>query len=421
MSSSHPTLSPALTRAPDLDLEFVRRQFPALETHWAFFDNAGGTLAPRQVIDRVGEYMSRYQIQLGASYPRSVEAGERIEAGRCVVAAMMGAPADSVILGPSTTANLSMLARSLRPLWQEGDNVVVTNLDHEANIGPWRRLEATGIEVREWRLDHETADLRWQDLEPLLDSRTRIVCFTHCSNVVGRITDVRSISERVHQVGGLVCVDGVGFAPHRRLDVLSLGVDVYAFSLYKTFGPHLAALFGKRDLLLAAKGANHFFVGEDQVPYKLEPGGVSHELCAGLVGVADYFAQLDAHHSPGLGEARRLERIFEAISRHEAHLAGRLLSFLGTKKNVRILGPQNADPDRRVAIIAFTVMNRKASEIPPLADSRQLAIRFGHFYAHRAIDDLGLLAGDGVVRISLAHYNTDQELDRLITALDQIL
>ncbi len=419
---SNPPL-PAISRTiRGLDTDFVRQHFPALDDDWAFFDNAGGTLAPRQVIERIGAYMSRYQVQLGASYPRSVEAGERIEAGRRAVAELMGAPSDSVVLGPSTTANLAMLARSLRPLWREGDNLVVTNLDHESNIGPWRRLEESGIEVREWRYEPETAALRWEDLEPLLDEHTRIVCFTHCSNVVGAITDVRGLTAKIHAAGALVCVDGVGFAPHRRLDVVSLGVDFYAFSLYKTFGPHVAALYGKRDLLLSARGANHFFVGEDQVPYKLEPGGVVHELCAGLVGIADYFAAIDSHHpSPDAERGGRLDRVFARVASHEAELAGRLLELLASKRGVRVFGPSSADPSRRVAIVAFAVAGRAASEIPFRADTERLAIRFGHFYAYRAIRDLGLLENDGIVRVSLAHYNTSEEMDRLLEVLDSIL
>lgn len=421
MSTESPsTLAPAA----DLDSAFVRSHFPALATDWALCDNAGGTPVPRQVIERVTAYMSRYQVQLGASYPLSVEAGEAVAAGHRVVEEWMGAGEGEVFLGPSTTRNLDLLARALRETWSEGDAVVVTDLDHEANIGCWRRLAASGIEVRTWALRPESADLVLDDLDPLLDDgKVRLVACTHCSNIVGRIHDVAAIARRVHDAGALLCVDGVGYAPHRHLDMAALGADFYALSLYKAFGPHLGALWGRRELLAAAGNPNHFFIGDDDLAYKFEPGGVTHELVAALPGIFEYFDALDEHHGgdPASPRRERLERLFERIARHEERLAAPLIDYLRGRGDVRIVGPVTADAAIRLPIIAFTVPGRKASAIPQALDQDDLAIRWGHFYAYRAARALGILDADGVVRVSLAHTNTEDEVARLIDALDRVL
>ena len=396
-----------------IDLELVRAQFPALDTPWALLDNAGGTAPARRVIERVAEHMSRLPVQLGASYPLSGEAAAAVARGRHAAATLVGADPNEVVFGASSTVLAATLARALRPVWSEGDELIVTDLDHEANVGPWRALEATGVVVKEWRMRTETATLELEDLEPLFSERTRLVAFTHVSNVVGTIHDVRSIADRVRAAGALSCVDGVAFAPHRRVDVRALGVDFYLVSLYKVFGPHLGLLFGRRELLETAQSQNHFFVAADNVPYKFEPGNACYELVAGLPGILAYFETVGA----GAG----LERVFEQVARFEAELCAPLLAFLARHPRVRVVGHPEPDPAARVATICFTVDGESSASIPPLLDQHQVATRFGHFYAHRAIDRLGLHDRDGVVRISMVHYNTPQEVERLVTALDQVL
>jgi len=409
--------------SPVLDIDFVRRQFPTLSDEWTLFDNAGGSVPLAAVIDSVRDFMTRHPVQLGASYALSEEATARVRAGHEAMAELIHADADEIVLGPSTTANLRLLAEALRPQWRAGDEVVVTNLDHEANVGCWRRLESTGIAVREWRARPDSAALELADLEALVGERTRLVAFSHCSNIVGGLNDVAAIARRVHEAGGLVCVDGVAFAPHRRVDVKALGVDFYALSLYKTYGPHLALLYGQRRHLLAARSQNHFFIDETSLPAKLEPGSSNHELTASLPAILAYFEALDAHHFPGAGgeRAKRLTRVAALLRQHEERLAGRLIEFLESKKNIRIIGPVTADGRVRVPTISFVVDGRDASEIPPLLDPQRIAVRFGHFYAYRLIRDLGLRERNGVVRVSMVHYNTAAEVERLIRALDTIL
>lgn len=405
------------------DVAFARRFFPALTDDWALFDNAGGSVTPRSVIDRVAAYMSTFQVQLGASYPLSEQATAKVAEGHAAIAQWIGAQTDEVVLGASTTANLRVLARALAANWEPGDEVVVTDLDHESNIGAWRALQAQGIVVKQWSFDRETCRLDLAALEPLLGPRTRLVACTQCSNVVGAIEDVARVAELVHARGALLCVDGVAYAPHRFVDVKALDVDFYVFSAYKVYGPHLSALYGKREHLLAAGNQNHFFVGADELPRKFEPGGVSHELAAALPGMWAYADALAEHHLPGHVAAprERLAALFDRIAAHEADLAERLLGFLRERSGVRILGPSSADSVQRVPTIAFVVEGRASSSVIEALDARHVAARFGDFYAARAIDALGFRARDGIVRVSMVHYNTLDEVDRLVAALDEVL
>lgn len=404
--------------AVPLDLAYVRSCFPALETPWALMDNAGGSVTARPVIERVTDYMSRYQMQIGASYALSQEAEALVRAGEAAAAELIGASVEETVVGPSTTANLQTLARALAPTMQAGDEVVVTDLDHESNIGCWLRLAERGIVVRTWRVRPQTARLELEDLERLLGPRTKLVTFTHCANVVGEIVDVAAVAACVREHSdALTCADGVAFAPHRLVDVASLGVDFYALSLYKVYGPHLGVLWGKRELLVAAKGQNHEFIAETQLPYKFQPGNVTHELAAGLPGIVEYFEGLATHHGiEGATVRERLAGVFEQIAAHEAQLAERLLAFLREHPRVRIIGPERADPGRRVPTIAFVVDGIASDAIVSKLDESKVAVRHGHFYAKRAIEALEL--SHGVVRVSMVHYNTLEEVDRLTEALE---
>lgn len=404
-----------------LDLAFVRSCFPALDTAWALMDNAGGSVTARPVIERVTEYMSRYQMQIGASYALSQEAEALVRAGEAAAAELIGASVEETIVGPSTTANLQTLARALAPTMQAGDELVVTDLDHESNIGCWLRLAERGIVIKTWHVRPETARLELEDLDRLLGPRTKLVTFTHCANVVGEIMDVGAVAAYVREHSdALTCADGVAFAPHRLVDVASLGVDFYALSLYKVYGPHLGVLWGKREHLVAAKGQNHEFIAETQLPYKFQPGNVTHELAAGLPGIVEYFEGLAKHHGiEGATVRERLAGVFEHIAAHEAQLAERLLAFLREHPRVRIIGPEHADPGRRVPTIAFVVDGIASDAVVPRLDEARVAVRHGHFYAKRAIEALEL--PHGVVRVSMVHYNTLEEVDRLIEALESRL
>lgn len=412
-----------MARPATLDLEFVRGHFPALADGWIIMENAGGTLAPTQVIDRLTDYTRHHQIQPGALFPASAEAARRISESERLMATLIGAEPGEVMVGPSTTMNVFLLAQAIRPWFKAGDEVVVTNLDHEANNGAWRRLAEVGVVVKEWRFEPETCALGADGLRRLLTERTRLVCFSQCSNVVGTIHDVAGLTRIAHESGALVCVDAVAYAPHRALDVKALDVDFYLVSLYKLYGPHLALLYGKREHLLRARALNHFFIGETDIPLKLNPGGPNHELTAALSGITAYIDALHAHHfRPSNADAHeRARQVFGLIADHEERLNERVLGLLGSHPKIRLNGRREPGKAHRVPTFTFTVAGRDAEDIPRALLDDRIGIRAGDFYARRAIDTWGLGAKGGVVRASLVHYNTIEEADRLVAALDRVL
>lgn len=408
----------------ELDLEFVRAFFPGLRGQWALFDNAGGSVMTQASAAGIVEYLERFGMQVGASYDLSQQAERRVLRGQEVVAELLGATPEETVIGPSSTVNLATLARSLAPLLSPGDEVIVTDLDHESNIGPWRALAQHGAVVRTWAVERDRATLDLADLQPLLSPRTRLVAFTHCANVVGELLDVLAIVQhiRANRPDTWIIVDGVAFAPHRLVDVKALDVDAYVVSLYKIFGPHLSGLYVRRELFERAKGQNHFFVPESALPNKLQPGGVAHELAAGLPGIGAYLDGVAEHH--GLrGQTRRegWARAFDLFAAHEQQLVAPLIDFLVEHPRCRLIGPATADCSIRAPTVAFVVDGMPASEVVPPLDERHVAVRWGHFYAKRAIDALGLAKADGIVRVSMVHYNTMAEVQRLVKALDDTL
>lgn len=407
-----------------LDLDFVRSQFPANHWQWAFFENAGGVFVPHTVIDRITSYMTECQVQPGYPYPESSDAAARMELGQKLMSELIGADTDEVTIAASTSINVYVLAQALRGLWQAGDEIVVSTLNHEANSGPWRRLAEFGFKIVEWPANIETAAIDVNDLDELLSDKTRLVAFPHVSNITGQINDVKAITEKVHHAGALVCVDGVTYAPHRVIDVKGWGVDFYVFSFYKIFGPHLGCLYGKREHLLKAKGQYHYFIDEADLTHKLNPAGPNHESIAALVGIADYFENLSKHHFDEQAESffLRIQALYELIAAHEQSLAERLLDFINSKNQIRLIGPASSDKAVRVPTFSFQVKGIKSSTIPPLVAQDKVAISAGHFYAKRLLDSLGLEdSEEGVVRASMIHYNTTEEVDQLIGALDKYI
>lgn len=410
---------------PPLDLDFVRRQFPALAGEWTFFDNAGGSQILGAVAGRMHDYLLHSNVQLGASYGVSQQAGERVTGATAAMAAYVNAAhASEVILGASSTLLTRIMALCLAETFRPGDEIIVTNCDHEANIGAWVDLAKRGLTVKTWRLNPRTWRLEIADLRALLGPRTRLVAFTHVSNVLGAIHPVRDIARVVHDAGALVYVDGVAFAPHRRIDVQALDADFYVFSFYKVYGPHAAMLYGRREILLRTPGLNHFFIGHGQIPYKFQPGGVNYESCYAMLGLWDYLEAFAAAHGGAAGPAARDALpafVFERVAGHEEQLARKFLEFLATKPRVRIIGPAAWQRAERVPTISFVVEGTASDAVVRHVDEHRIGIRYGDFYARRLIDDLGLGTHNGVIRVSMVHYNSPAEADRLIAVLDTIL
>lgn len=399
-----------------LDIDHVRSHFPALASEWGYFDNAGGSQVLRQVAERVSDYMLTTSVQTGASYQPSVIASARVAEARARIATYVGASRpDEIVFGPSTTVLMRFLATAMAGQLVAGDEIVLTNFDHESNIGPWLALKERGIVFKVWEIDPHTLTPSLDDLERLMGPRTRLVCVTHASNLLGSINPIRTYADFVHERGALICVDGVAYAPHRAIDVEALDVDYYVFSFYKTYGPHYAVMYGRHDLLLELDGLYHYFYGKDKVPGKLEPGNPCYELVWGAAGIVDYVEGL----SGGSGRAA-IEEAFEDIAAHEAEIGERLLSWLRQRNGVRIVGHRGSDAAIRVPTISFTVDGHASQDIVTRIDDARIGVRHGDFHSRRLAEALGL-APAGVIRASMVHYNTLSEVDRLISALDGAL
>lgn len=392
-----------------LDLDLVRAEFPALASGFVFLDNAGGSQTLARVAARVSDYLLHTNVQLGASYAVSETATARVREAAVATARYVGAAdACEVVLGPSTTQLIDNLALAMEGSLAPGDEIVVTNADHHANVGVWRRLERRGIVIKTWELDPRTLRLEEEALLPLLGKRTRLVTFTHTTNLLGSIHDVTRLTRIVHEHGARVCVDGVAYAPHRAIDVRAWDVDYYVFSFYKVYGPHLAVLYGKREALDGLDTINHEFIRE--LPYRLQPGNVNFELAHGLGGLYEYVDSLGGK-----------DAAFAAIAEHEEVLAERLLAWLREQPSVRIHGEPTGDRQKRVPTIGFTVAGKTPEAVVRAIDPHGIGIRHGDFYAKGLVKALGLAESGGVVRVSMVHYNTEAEIDLLIAALREAI
>ena len=410
----------------ELDLDFVRAQFPAFSAEetrdWAFFENAGGSYVPATVSDRLARFFVDHKVQPYGAFALSKQAGEEMDESYAAIASLINATEDEITIGPSTTLNFYILAQSLRHLLRVGDEIVVTNQDHEANIGCWRRLSEHGIVIREWRVGKADGELDLNDLEELISDKTRIVCCTLCSNLVGTHNDMAAIAEMVHRVGALVVADGVSYAPHVIPDMKSLGVDFYAYSTYKTFGTHQGVLWGSSEALKKTEGQGHFF-NEEKSRYRLNPTGPQHAQIAALAGITEYFDDLHKHHfgESDLGVHERARQTFELVGDHETKLANILLDYLKGRDDIRILGQDHATPGGRASTIAFHARAMPSKHIAEqLADSK-IGVGAGDFYALRCVEALGMDPADGVVRVSMVHYNTVEEVTKLVETIDSIL
>ncbi|UUV07394.1 aminotransferase class V-fold PLP-dependent enzyme [Ruegeria sp. YS9] len=405
-----------------LDIDFVRAQFPAFSEPslqgQAFFENAGGSYTCKPVIDRLTRFYTQRKVQPYAPYEASLLAGAEMDEARARMAAILGVDTDELSFGPSTTQNTYVLAQAFRQWMKPGEAIVVTNQDHEANSGPWRRLAEAGIEVREWQIDPETGALNPQDLENMLDEKVRLVCFPHCSNVVGEINPVTEITAIAHAAGAFVCVDGVSYAPHGFPNVGDLGPDIYLFSAYKTYGPHQGCMVIRRTLGELLPNQAHYFNGD--VLYKrFTPAGPDHAQIAASAGMADYVEMLCAHHGgPDTGAAEQGVFAHDLMRSHEVSLLQPVLDAVKDRNAVRLIGP--SDASRRAPTVALS-LNRPAE--PVAAELAQYGVMAGggDFYAVRPLRAMGVDPAQGVLRVSFTHYTTQQEIDQLLEALERVL
>ncbi|MCF8484582.1 MAG: aminotransferase class V-fold PLP-dependent enzyme [Rhodobacteraceae bacterium] len=406
-----------------LDMDFVRAQFPAfqspvLSSH-AFFENAGGSYPCQQVVDRLTRFYTHRKVQPYGPYPGAQAGGAEMDEARTRLSAMMGVAPKEVSFGPSTSANTYVLAQAVRQ-WLRGSNaaIIVTNQDHEANSGVWRRLADEGIEVREWQLDPATGSLDPADLTALVaDGRVKLLCFPHCSNVIAEINDVAAITAIARAADVRTVVDGVSYAPHGFPDVPALGCDAYLFSAYKTFGPHQGIMVLREAFGMELPGQAHYF--NNATLYKRHtPAGPDHAQIAACAGMADYVDAIAAHHGFGGDALARNRGVHDLMRAQEIAIIAPLLDYLAGRNDVRLLGPRDAT--RRAPTVAVE-LDRAAEPVSEALGREGIACWAGDFYAVRPLQALGIDLDKGVLRMSAAHYTSPQDVSRLITALDRVL
>ena len=405
-----------------LDIDFVRSNFPAFEQSklegLAFFENAGGSYTCRQVIDRLYRFYTQRKVQPYGPYEPAQLGGAEMDEARTRLAALMGVETDELSFGPSTTQNTYVLAQAFGQWMQSGEAIVVTNQDHEANTGPWRRLADRGIEVREWRINPETGHLDLEDLAALLDGKVRLVCFPHCSNVIGEINQVADICAMAHAAGAFVCVDGVSYAPHGLPNVAQMGADIYMFSSYKTYGPHQGIMVIRRALGETLPNQGHYF-NHGSLYKRFTPAGPDHAQIAASAGMADYFDELYDHHfGDQASPAARGEAVHTLMRDQEKILLQPVLNYLRQKNSARLLGPDQAQ--NRAPTVAVD-LGKPALEVAQKLAGYGIMAGGDNFYAVRALEGMGIDPDQGVLRMSFVHYTDQAEIDKLLNALDDII
>ncbi|MDA9930753.1 aminotransferase class V-fold PLP-dependent enzyme [Alphaproteobacteria bacterium] len=412
-----------------LDVEFVRAQFPAFSEPslqgQAFFENAGGSYTCQQVIDRLHRFYTQRKVQPYGVYAASKAGGDEMDEARSRLAALLNIEEDELSFGPSTSSNTYVLAHAFSETLDKGDVVIVTDQDHEANSGAWRRMEARGMEIREWHVNAESGQLELETLAEILDERVKLVCFPHCSNIIGQENPVAEIAAMVHAVGGVTCVDGVSMVPHGFPDVAALNADIYLFSSYKTYGPHQGIMVVRRALADRLANQAHFFNAGSRVK-RLTPAGPDHAQIAASAGMADYVDALYDHHFSEKATPANRARAVTALQRaHENKVLAPLLDFLRDRNDARILGGTTTTnaagaPNGRVPTVALNTAKAPAQIVGKLADQGIMA-GAGDFYALRTIGAMGCDAAAGVLRLSFVHYTDEGEVGKLINALDASL
>ncbi len=408
---------------------WARPQFPALGQPMegvapVFFDGPAGTQVPRCVADAVCEQLLYSNANQGGVFATSERTDERFDAARDAACDLLGAnDPDSIVFGPNMTTLTFAVARALAHTWRPGDEVIVTELDHDANIAPWlMAAERARARVRTIPVRPEDCTLDWEALEKILSSRTRLVAVGYASNAVGTVNPIRKIIERAHAVGALCFVDAVHALPHRRIDVNELGCDLLVCSAYKFFGPHLGILWARRQLLEELP-VEKVRPAPDRPPGRWMTGTPPFELIHGMRAAVDYLAELGRASTGGQPLERRaaLDAAYRAIQKHEEALANALLEKLSNFRMVRVLGIHCRHRiAERVSTISVTHPHQTPVELARQLAEHGIYVWHGNFYALQLSKTLGL-EPHGMLRIGLVHYNSIQEIDRLAVALEKIL
>jgi cysteine desulfurase family protein (TIGR01976 family) len=420
------------TIAPALDLVSIRSQFPALAQtvngHPAvFFDGPGGTQVPQRVIDAMSDYLRRDNANSGGNYPTSRRTDAVIAQARAAMADLFHASPDEVVFGQNMTSLTFAFARAIGRQLHAGDEIVVTRLDHDANVSPWLAMaedcqsNGRGVIVRWAEIHDHDCTLDMDDLASKINARTKLVAVGYASNAVGTINPVRKIVELAHKVGALAFIDAVHYTPHGLIDVADLDCDFLVCSTYKFFGPHMGVLFGKREHLEALRPYKVRPLTE-AIPFRWEWGTLNHECIAGITACVDYIADLGRRSSDVASRRAAIAAAYELIHHHERSLLERAMTDLGEIRGLKIYGI--TDPvrfDQRCGTLAIRVEGHPPAELATKLGERGFFTWDGNYYAINLTEHLGVEQSGGFLRIGLVHYNTMEEVDRLVAALRGIV
>jgi cysteine desulfurase family protein (TIGR01976 family) len=392
-----------------MDIDRVRASYPALAEGFAHLDGAAGTQVAAPVIEAVAATLRTAVSNRGAAFPAARRSGEIVAAARAAVADLVGGVPAGVVFGPSATTLTAMVARTLAATWKPGDEVVLSRLDHDANVRPWVQ---TGVTVRWADVDPATGTLPVEQYDTLIGPRTRLVAVTAASNAIGTIPDVRAIADRAHAAGALTYVDGVHATAHLPVDVAALGADFYVTSAYKWSGPHLATVVADPATWEPLRPAK-LLPSPDQVPDRFESGTLSFELLAGVTAAVDHLATLAP--AGGIGRRAAVLAGMAAAEAYERVLLGRLIDGLASIPSVSVLPA----PDRRCPTISFRVDGEAPADTARKLGDRGVCVFAGDYYAYEYFTRMGLRDSGGAVRASIYHYTDGSDVDRLLDALSK--
>ena len=404
----------------DLDLQSIRRQFPALSLKVdgapvVYLDNPAGTQVPQRVIDRTAEYWRTMNANQGGTSVTSQRSDALIAQVRQAAATFLNAAsADEIVFGPNMTTLTFALSRAIGRELRPGDEIVVTRLDHDANVSPWLALQERGVTVRFIDIQVPECTLDMSDLHRQLTARTRLVAITHASNAVGSIPDLAEVSRAAHAAGAWVWVDAVHYGPHGPIDVRAIDCDFLVCSSYKFYGPHQGVLYGRRELLQRLRPYK-VRPSSDEVPTRWETGTQNHECLAGMLGAFEYLAELG-----GSDRVVRpaVEAAMDRVRSHERALAARLIDGLGQIPGIQLYGVTAPDGlDRRAPTVSLTWPPHRPETVARWLASHQVFVTHGDHYATELMTRLGLVEQGGTLRIGMAHYNTASEVDLVLELL----
>jgi cysteine desulfurase family protein (TIGR01976 family) len=417
-----PTLK-TMEKRVALDLSWVRSQFPSLSQTISgqpvvFFDGPGGTQVPQRVIDAIADYLRHSNANTNGAYATSQRTNAVIDAARSALADFLNCDANEVIFGPNMTTLTYAVSRALGRELKTGDEVLLTHLDHDANVSPWRALEERGVKVQLVDIDERDCTLDLQDLERKLTAKTRLVAVGYASNAVGTINPVEKIVGLAHAHGALAYIDAVHYAPHGPIDVQTLDCDFLVCSSYKFFGPHMGVLYGKREHLERLQPYK-LRANTNAIPNCWEWGTLNHECIAGITACVDYLADLGRRVDPSASTPRSaILAAYRAIQQHERGLLETLMRGLQTIPEIKVFGI--TAPSRfhqRCPTVAVRARRHSPLELAARLGERGVFTWDGNYYALNLTERLGVEKDGGFLRIGLVHYNTGQEVERLVSDL----